>query len=73
MSCPYNVGLVGWLQGMQTQNHISNVISAAVFNTALECTKLEVAEAATDKLAGGTGVAAESDWPCPALLPDAQV
>ena len=24
-------------------------------------------------MAGGSGVAAESDWPCPALLPDAQV
>ena len=34
---------------------------------------MEAAEAEADKLAGGTGVAAESDWPCPALLPDAQV
>ena len=54
---------------MQTQNHITNkVISAEVFRTALECTKLEAADAA-----GGTGVAGESDWPCPALLPDAQI
>ena len=60
MSCPDNIALVGWLQRMQIQNHISNVISAEVFHTALECTKLEAAEA-------------ESDWPCPALLPDAQV
>ena len=73
MSCPDNVALVGWLQRMQTQNHISNVISAVVFHTALESTKLEAAEAEADELAGGIGVAAESDWPCPALLPDAQV
>ena len=69
MSCPDNNALVSWLQRMHTQNHISNnVISAEVFHTALECTKLEAAEAA-----GGSGVAGESDWPCPALLPDAQV
>ena len=67
---PDNVALVGWLQRMQTQNHISNVVSAEVFHTALERRELEAAEA---KLAGGTGVAAEADCPCPALLPDAQV
>ena len=35
-----NVVLVGWLQRMQSEHHISSVIFAEVFHTALECTRL---------------------------------